>query len=227
MNSTVEIPFSLQKKLSEPKSVTLLSRHFSGYQLKVSREKNGRLRGWVTAGETREVKLKGLPTYLTLQKATQLLDQSYLKLQKEAIVIFPKDHGEMKRKCTDSSSALRTNKAKSCEEKVLQVPTPLENDIDSLVDAISDEWKREIVRGAVTMLLKNEQKEKHLDLANKRINATDAQAIETTLKVNHTFQRDDASNLTDAYLLFQRVLSFNNESRDSLFSLTNQSQKLC
>ena len=77
--------------------ITLLCRHFVGRQLKVSREANGRLRGWVTDGKTTEVKLKGLSTYLTLQQVTQLFNQSYLKFHKEAIEILPRGLGGMKR----------------------------------------------------------------------------------------------------------------------------------
>ena len=37
--------------------------------------------------------------------------------------------------------------------------------------------------------------------------------------------KQDISKLKDPHLLFQQVLSFKNESKDSLFNLTNQSQK--
>ena len=38
-------------------------------------------------------------------------------------------------------------------------------------------------------------------------------------------KKKDVIDLTNAHLLFERVLSFKNKSKDSLFSLTNQSQK--
>ena len=84
-------------KDNQSNKVTLLSRRFSRYQLQISREASGRLRGWITDGKTTEIKLKGLPAYLTLPQATQLLKQSYFKYHKEAIEILPKGLGGMKR----------------------------------------------------------------------------------------------------------------------------------
>ena len=185
IHSTLEIPY--YRKESQTNRVTLLSRCFSGYQLKVSREENGRLRGWVSTGKTREVKLKGLPASLTFPRATQLLQQSYLKLQKEAIEVLPKGlGGGMKH--SRPSPALESEKAEICKEEVLQQPIPSVSDIDSLVETISNEEKREKVRRAVAMLLKNDPKKKNLNLWPNQIGDAGAQILGGALKVNHTLQ---------------------------------------
>ena len=90
MNTKLEIPH-------ETNRFSFFSQSFSNYYLKVSIEKNGRLRGWVTSSESIEVPLKGLPTYLNPRGATQLLEQSYLKFCREAIEVFPRGLGGMKR----------------------------------------------------------------------------------------------------------------------------------
>ena len=161
---------------NQANSITLLRRRFSWCQLKVSREANGRLRGWVIADETREVKLKGLPIYLNLKRAIQLLNQSYLKFQKEAIEVLPKGLGGGM-KYSRPLSAVGSNKAKTCEERALQ-----------LVEAISNDDERRVVWKAVNGLLKNDPEKKDLNLPEIQISAAGIQAIETALQVNHTFQ---------------------------------------
>ena len=193
MNSTVEISSSLQKKLNEPKSVTLLNRRFSGYQLKVSREENGRLRGWVTSMETREVKLKGLPTYLTRQCATQLLKQSYFKFQKEAIEVIPRGLDRMKREHVDSSSILKSGKTETLEQEALQTLKSSVSEIDSLVEAISDKRERALIRETAKRLLEKDPKETALGLQYEQIGALGIQALGTALQVNHTLQFLDFS----------------------------------
>ena len=181
MNTTLEIlafPQKVPHDLIESQTnrVTLLRRRFSRCQLEVSIEKNGHLRGWVTAGETREVKLKGLPAYLNLKQAIQLLNQSYLKFQKEAITALPKGlGGGMKH--SRPSAALGANKAEICAEKALQ-----------LVEAISDDKERRVVQKAVEELLKNEPEKKGLNLSEIQIGAESVQAIGIALQVNHTLQ---------------------------------------
>ena len=181
MNTTLEIfpsPEGIPHDLIEKQTnnVTLLRRHFSRCQLEVSRGANGRLRGWVTVDETREVKLKGLPTYLNFKRATQLLKQSYLKFQKGAIEVLPKGLGGGAKQ-SHSSFAIESNKAETCEEGVLQ-----------LVEAISDNEEKRIVRKVVEGLLKNDSKEKDLNLAINRIGDAGAQALGTALQVNQSVQ---------------------------------------
>ena len=43
------------------------------------------------------------------------------------------------------------------------------------------------------------------------------------LNIAESGEKKDVTDLTDAHLLFERVLSFRNESKDSLCSLTIQS----
>ena len=177
INSTLEIPSSPQKNPCNQQGCTLLNRRFSGYQLEISREENGRLRGWVTTNKTREkVKLRGLPTYLNLKRATQLLKQSYLKFQKGAIEVLPRGLGGMKRKHVN------------LEQEALQKPKSSVSDIDSLVEAISNEKEKEVIRKAVKMLLEKDPKEKALGLRNKEIGVLGVQALSVALQVNHTLQ---------------------------------------
>ena len=179
MNTTLEIRASLKENPHDSTNCTLLSRRFLGCQLEVSIEKNGHLRGWVTADETKEVKLKGLPAYLNLKQATQLLNQSYLKLQKEAIIVLPKGlGGGMKH--SRPSAAFGSNKAETCEKEVLQ-----------LAEATSYDEERMVVRKAVEGLLKNDPEKKNLNLSEKQISAEGAQALGNALKVNHTLQSLD------------------------------------
>ena len=174
INATLEIPYNLKEK--QTNRITLLRRRFSGCQLEVSREENGHLRGWATAGETREVKLKGLPAYLDFKRVIQLLNQSYLKLQKETIEVLPKGLGG-EPKHSRPFSALGSNKAKTCKKKALQ-----------LVEAMFDDEERRIVREAVEGVLKNDSKEKDLNLSENRISYQGAQALGTALQVNQTLQ---------------------------------------
>ena len=170
-----EVPHHLKE--NQVNSVTLLRRRFSGYQLEISREENGRLRGWVTTNNTREkVKLRELPTYLNLKRATQLLKQSYLKFQKGAIEVLPKGLGGMKREHVN------------LEQEALQKPKSSVSDIDSLVEAISDKKEKEVIRKAVKMLLEKDPKEKALGLRNKEIGILGIQALSVALQVNHTLQ---------------------------------------
>ena len=194
MNTIVEILPSLQeiphdRKGQQANNVTLLSRRFSDCQLEVSIAKSGRLRGWVTTTETIEVKLKGLPAYLTLERATELLAQSYLKLHKEAIEVLPKGLGGMKPKHTDPSAALTSEKVKTWEEKALQQSMPSISDIDSLVEAIADGMEKEVIRKAVKELLKDDPEKKKLDLVIGEIGAAGIQALGAALQVNHTLQK--------------------------------------
>ena len=184
MNTTLEIlPFSQETsndfKERQSDSITLLRRHFSQYQLEVSRDANGRLRGWVTTGKTREVKLKGLPAYLTFPRAIQLLKQSYLKFQKEAIEVLPKGLGGGT-KHSRSSSTLESNKVEVSEEEVLQ-----------LVEAISDGEERRVVREAVKWLLQNDPEKKDLSLSENQIGNEGAEALGVALQINHTLQSLD------------------------------------
>ena len=193
MNTSLEILPSLQeiphdRKGHQANNVTLLSRCFSNYQLEVSIAESGRLRGWVTTIETTEVKLKGLPAYLPLKKATQLLAQSYLKLHKEAIEILPKGLGGMKRKRTDPSSTLALKKVETWEEEALQQPIPSVSNIDSLVEAIADGTEKEAIQEAVEELLKDDPEKKALDLGIEPIGVTGVQALGAALQVNHTLQ---------------------------------------
>ena len=82
---------------SQTNRIVLRSHYFLGRRLEVSMEGSGRLRGWVIARKIREVQLKGLLPYLPLETANRLLDQSYLKFQKDAIEVLPKGLGGMKR----------------------------------------------------------------------------------------------------------------------------------
>ena len=181
MNTTLEIlpfPEEIPHNLIESQTnrITLLRRRFSRCQLEVSIEKNGHLRGWITVSETKEIKLKGLPAYLNLKKATQFLNQSYLKLQKEAITVLPKGLGggmEYSR----PSFALRSNKAEACEKEALQ-----------LVEAISNDEKRKVIRQVVEGLLKNDPEEKTLHFYDHKIGETGIQALGIALQVNHTLQ---------------------------------------
>ena len=169
--SPQKIPHDLIE--SQTNRVTLLRRRFSRCQLEVSIEKNGHLRGWVTSGETREVKLKGLPAYLNLKQATQLLNQSYLKFQKEAITALPKGlGGGMKH--SRPSAAFGSNKAETCEEEALQ-----------LVEAIP--YYKEI-REAVEEFLKNDPEKKVLNIRGCKIGDAGAQALGTALRVNQSLQ---------------------------------------
>ena len=179
MNTTLEILHDLKKKHAT--SVPLLRRHFAGRQLEVSIEANGRLRGWVVTAEITEVMLKGLPAYLTPQRAIQLLNQSYLKFQKEAIEILPKGLGGGT-KHSRPSFARGSNKAKTCEEEALQ-----------LVEVISNDEERRVVREAVEGLLKNDSENKDLNLSKTRIGAESVQAIGAALNANHTLQSLDLS----------------------------------
>ena len=186
MNTTSEIlPFSQETshdlKESQATSVTLLRRHFSQYQLEVSRDANGRLRGWVTSGKTREVKLKGLPAYLTFPRATQLLKQSYLKFQKEAIEVLPKGLGGGT-KHSRPSSALESTRTTTCEKEALK-----------LVETIPNNKNKRIVRKVVEVLLKNDLKKlmQSLDFAGNQIGDARAQALGATLQINHTLQSLD------------------------------------
>ena len=182
-NTTLEIfpspeeipPYPIE---SQANRVTLLRRRFAGRQLEISIEANGRLRGWVITAETTEVMLKGFPTYLIFQRATQLLNQSYLKFQKGAIEILPKGLGGMKRSCP--SSVLGSDEAKICEEEVLQ-----------LVEAISDDEERKVVLEAVKGLLKNDPEKKDLNLSENQIGTEGVQALGIALQVNHTLQSLD------------------------------------
>ena len=171
--SPQKIPHDLIE--SQTNRVTLLRRRFSRCQLEVSIEKNGYLRGWVTSGETREVKLKGLPAYLNLKQATQLLKQSYLKFQKGAIEVLPKGLGGMKH--SRPSVALGLNKAGTYEEEALQ-----------LVEAISDNEERKVVRKAVKKLLKNDPEKKDLYIGYRQIGAESVQALGVALQVNQSLQ---------------------------------------
>ena len=186
MNSTLEILHNLKE--NQANSITLLNRRFSGYQLKVSREENGRLRGWVTTMETREVKLKGLPTYLTRQCAIQLLKQSYFKFQKEAIEVLPRGLGGMKREHVDSSSILKSGKTETLEQETLQKLKSSVSDIDSLVEAISDKRESALIRETVKMLLEKDPKETALGLQYEQIGTLGIQALGAALQVNHTLQ---------------------------------------
>ena len=168
-----------QEKVNDLQRYILLERRFLGRRLKVSIEANGRLRGWITAGETREVKLKGLPAYLNFERATQLLKQSYLKLQKEVIEVLPRGLGGMR--CADADKK--------------QVFIPSEKDIYSLIEAISDEEAREIVWKDVTRLLDEDlegglqvnQPPRRLHLYGKKIGDAGAQALAAILQVNQSF----------------------------------------
>ena len=181
INATLEILPSPQEipndhKESQVINVTLLRRCFSRYQLEVSMETSGRLRGWVTTtDETKEVKLDGLPLYLNFKKTTQLLKQSYLKFQKGAIEVLPKGLGGMKH--SRPSVALGLNKAGTYEEEALQ-----------LVEAISDNEERKVVRKAVKKLLKNDPEKKDLYIGSRQIGAAGAQAIGAALQVNQSLQ---------------------------------------
>ena len=181
MNTTLEIlafPQKIPHDLIESQTnrVTLLRRRFSRCQLEVSIEKNGHLRGWVTSGETREVKLKGLPAYLNLKQATQLLNQSYLKFQKEAITALPKGlGGGMKH--SRPSATFGSNKAETCEEEALQ-----------LVEAIPYDKERRVIREAVEGLLKNDPEKKDLNIREREIGAAGAQALAAALQVNQSLQ---------------------------------------
>ena len=184
--SKLNIPHELKE--NQANSVTLLRRRFSEYQLKNSREASGRLRGWVTAGETKEVKIKGLPAYLSFPRATQLLQQSYLKFQRGAIEVLPKGLGGGT-KHTRPVTTLESNQAETCEEEALQIQKPSVSDINSLVEAISNEEKREKVRKIVEMLLENDPKEKDLNTsAMGTIGAEGAKALAAALKVNQSIQ---------------------------------------
>ena len=172
-----------QEKVNDSQHYILLERRFLGRRLKVSIEANGRLRGWITAGETREVKLKGLPAYLNFERATQLLKQSYLKLQKEVIEVLPRGLGGMQRaQCADADKK--------------QVLIPSEKDIYSLIEAISDEEAREIVWKDVTRLLEEDlegglqvnQPPRRLHLYAKKIGDAGAQALAAILQVNQSFR---------------------------------------
>ena len=190
--SKLNIPDKLKE--SQANRVTLLRRRFSEYQLEISREASGRLRGWVIAHETREVRLKGLPVYLTLQRATQLLEQSYLKLHKETIEILPKGVGGGMNYSRPSSD-IESEETEMNKEGILPVLKPSESDINLLVEAISDEQGREHIRKAVKILCENDPEKKKLDLENKFIfsqytktNNAGAQALAAALQVNQTIQ---------------------------------------
>ena len=184
--SKLNIPHELKE--NQANSVTLLRRRFSEYQLKNSREASGRLRGWVTAGETKEAKIKGLPAYLSFPRATQLLQQSYLKFQRGAIEVLPNGlGGGMKH--IRPVTALESNQAETCEEEALQIQKPSISDINSLVEAISNEEKREKVRKVIEMLLENDPKEKDLNIsAMGNIGDEGAKALAAALKVNQSIQ---------------------------------------
>ena len=173
INTTLEILPSPQENACDGYGCTLLSRRSLGYQLEISRETSGHLRGWITTDETREkVKLNGLSIYLNFKRATQLLKQSYLKFQKGAIEVLPRGLGGMKRKCVET-----------CKE---QVSTTSRNDIYSLVETISDTKKRGVVRAAVAILLKNNPAKKDLNLINNQIGDTEVQALAAALQVNQS-----------------------------------------
>ena len=176
--SKLESPHKPKER--QTNSVTLLRRYFTGCQLEVSREANGRLRGWVITAESTEVTLKGLPAHLTFQRATQLFNQSYLKFQKEAIEVLPQGLGGGM-KYSRPSSVLGSNKEETCEEKVLQ-----------LVEAISDDEERRVVREAVEGLLKNDPEKKDLNLSESQIcnqiGDEGAQALGAALQVNQSIQ---------------------------------------
>ena len=179
MNTALEILLSLQEishdlKESQATSVTLLRRHFTGRQLEVSIEANGRLPGWVITVEITEVMLKGLPAYLTFQRAIQRLNQSYLKFQKEVIEVLPKGLGGGT-KHSRPSSALESNKVEVSEEEVLQS-----------VEAISNGEERRVVREAVKGLLKNDPEKKNL--SENQIGNEGAQTLEAALQTNDTLQ---------------------------------------
>ena len=174
MNTTLEILHDLKKRHAT--SVPLLRRRFAGRQLEVSIEANGRLRGWVITAEITEVMLNGLPAYLTPQRAIQLLNQSYLKPQKEAIEVLPKGLGGGT-KHSRPSSATGSNKAKTCEEEALQ-----------LVEVISNDEERRVVREAVKGLLKNDSENKDLNLSKNQIGSIGAQALGAALQVNQSIQ---------------------------------------
>ena len=181
MNTALEILLSLQEishdlEESQATSVTLFRRRFAGRQLEISIEANGRLRGWVITTEITEVMLKGLPSYLTLQRAIQLLQQSYIKFQKEVIEVLPKSMGGGT-KHSRPFSALESNKAKTCEQRALQ-----------LAEAISNDDERWIVWKAVDGLLKNNPEKKNLNLNETQIGTTGIQALGAALQVNHTLQ---------------------------------------
>ena len=184
IHSTLKIPHNLME--NHANSIILLSRQFSRYQLKVSREASGRLRGWITTHKTREVELKGLPAYLTRQQATRLLEQSYLKLQKEAIEVFPKGLGGMKP--AEPCSLPEPKKMTICEEEILHIPTPSINDVYSLVEAIPDEQERSIVREAIERLVRNDPEETDCDLHSNRISPAGAKALGASLQVNQSLQ---------------------------------------
>ena len=173
--SPQEIPHDLIE--SQTNRVALLRRRFSRCQLEVSREESGRLQGWVTAGETREVELKGIPTYLNLKRAVQLFAQSYLKFQKDAIEVLPRGLGGMQ--CTDTGKE--------------QVSPPSENDINSLIETIPHEVEREEIQRAVATLRKNDPAENHLDLScfcsNCPIGVKGLQILGAFLPFNQSIQR--------------------------------------
>ena len=183
LNTTLEIlpsPEGLLHDLTESQanSITLLRRRFARHQLEVSIEANGRLRGWIIAGKTREVKLNGLPAYVNLKKATQLLEQSYLKLQKETIEVLPKGLGGGM-KYSRPSSTLESNRTTTCEKEALK-----------LVEAIPNNKNKRIVQKVVEVLLKNDLKElmQSLDFAGNQIGDAGAQALGAALQINHTLQ---------------------------------------
>ena len=174
INTTLEIPYNLKEK--QVNRVTLLRRRFSEYQLDISIEENGRLRGWITTTETTEVTLKGLPAYLNLKRAIQLLNQSYLKFQKEAIEVLPKGLGGGPKQ-SRPSSALESNKEETCKKEALQ-----------LVEIILDDEERRVVREAVEGLLENNPEKKGLNLSKKQIGVVGAQALGVVLQVNQSLQ---------------------------------------
>ena len=217
INATLEILPSPQEipndhKESQVINVTLLRRCFSRYQLEVSMETSGRLRGWVTTtDETKEVKLDGLPLYLNFKKTTQLLKQSYLKFQKGAIEVLPKGLGGMKH--SRPSVALGLNKAGTYEEEALQ-----------LVEAISDNEERKVVRKAVKKLLKNDPEKKDLYIGYRQIGAESVQALGVALQVNQSLQLLNLSGnlIGDAGAQFLGAALQVNQSLQSLYIESNQ-----
>ena len=187
LNTTLEILPSPQEiphdcKESQANRVTLLHHRFSRCQLEVSIETNGRLRGWVIAGKTREVKLNGLPAYLNFKKATQLLNQSYLKFQKEAITVLPKGLGGGMN-YSRLSFVLGSNKEETCEEEALL-----------LAKAIWNIEERKVVQKVVKELLKNDPEKKHLNLRHNQISTKGTQALGAALQVNQSLQSLSFSN---------------------------------
>ena len=106
------------------------------------------------------------------------------------------------------------------EQEALQKLKSSVSNIDSLVETISDNEEKRIIRKVVEGLLKNDSKEKNLNLAINRIGDAGAQALGAALQVNQSLQELDARpcgpsiNVCKSHISTIRL--FSTEGKDQL-----------